>query len=198
MLFSAGLAGGKNRAVRTDSTSQKHSVPDSEGICTCCTSVTARVPPPQHSACPLSESKHFQAGTTSQMPPGIPPPAPHTASRTGNAQASVAPKQLYSQLTNTIAGQCGSIPFLAFWFCLTFCSFELVFRPVQRPGVWWKSLPKVFLRMLSDGYKITASWLVPVAAPETPWRQSNMDWKVQDQNAPFPGDLLPVDRWHGH
>lgn len=47
--------------------------------------------------------------------------------------------------------------------------------------------------MLSDGYNITASWLAPVAAPEPPWRQSNMDWKVQDQNAPSPADLWIAD-----
>ena len=37
--------------------------------------------------CPLLESKHFKADISSQMPPDIPPPTPHSASRTDYAHA---------------------------------------------------------------------------------------------------------------
>lgn len=138
--------------------------------------------------CPLSESKYFEANTSSQIFPGslcwlytVP---------LGQTMLLLFLLGLFSRLTAALCPISKAIPLqgnvqaqppLAFWFCIISCSLELSFRVVQRPGACWKSLPKVF-----PGCSVVSTkslFQAPVAAPEIPQRCSRVDGEVQFQNA---------------
>lgn len=62
-----------------------------------------------------------------------------------------------------------------FLILLNFLQFRVVLQSSSKARGMMKVTAQGVSRMLRDGYKITASWLVPVASSETPQRHCSMD-----------------------